>query len=308
MRTRFVRCAMIVAALATGLAWAAPGQADQLANYNKDLNISYVSPTQNNRALTTPGTVGDYDGHADNDDYRVQVVFSDTLTMSPASNYTGPAFYGGVQYTLYDYATSSRRDITGNRLNDKDVTGDYSLWYYDWQSPNSEQDIDGCWYFKLPSNATGWTFDETSSIKASRHDGWSAGITGRWIVREGTQFWASEVNFAGLNGRAPGNPSAPSTTLAFANDYDHGNWAPYDPAVDLEFDESQTFVNKTFQNVTAAGILFDTTITAIRTGAFGAQFNTFQVEGVAMPVPEPATLALLSIGGIGALIRRRRKA
>lgn len=279
--------------LMVGLAWVTQSRADLLVNFNKDLTNSYVTEVAwYVRGAPVTGTAGDYDGQADADDYRCSVVFSDTLPLGPdalgADAYTGPDYYGGSQGTIYDSLGSDpSRNYFGGNVTEKDSTGDYVRFYYQNQSPSCTQDVHGCWYFKLPGNAN-WTFDETSSLKSSRHDAWSAGFTGRWLVREGTAFWVSQASFTDLLHRAPVLPlgppnTAPSTTLTFASKSNHGKWAPYNPASNLIFNASQTFVDKVFKDVTAVGIVYGTDAPMLWTAPFGIQFNTFQVDAVETP-------------------------
>lgn len=126
-------------------------------------------------------------------------------------------------------------------------------------------------------------------------------MQGRWVVREGTQFWASQAFWTDLPIRTPGNPTwNPMLTLTFAAENLDGQWAPYDPATELNFDQTQTFVAKNFSNLTGVGFLFDT-ITPQTGYPVAAQFNSFVFY-----VPEPATAALLLFAGAASLRLRRR--
>lgn len=68
----------------------------------------------------------------------------------------------------------------------------------------------------------------------------------RWLVRDGTAFYVSEATIT------------PDADLTFASDGDDGNWAPFDPAANMDFDEAAAvFASMNFTDITAAGIYVD---------------------------------------------------
>jgi uncharacterized repeat protein (TIGR02543 family) len=70
----------------------------------------------------------------------------------------------------------------------------------------------------------------------------------RWLVREGSNYYVSETTFSAQN-------TNHRYTFSGAND---GQWAPYDPATNMDFDAAgATFAPMTFNNVTALGFVID---------------------------------------------------
>lgn len=220
---------------------------NDLAVASYGISKEYVSAAQNMQRLTT-GATGDYDGDGTSDDYRVLLSFSDTSPMSPASNYTGPVFYGGFQAVKYNSTTTQA--LTAN-IN---TTTGYDPVNLSWASGGASNYLYGVVLFETSS----CHFNQASQIQLTRGNNFQ-NLTGRWVVRENGQYWVSQSSFTTVGGTAPG------VTLTFATDNSDGYWAPYDPASNLNFDESQTFVEKNFSDVTAVGWVVDTVDVAATT-------------------------------------------
>lgn len=203
---------------------------------------AYVTATTNFPVAQT-GAAGDFDGDGSNDDYRTVIVFDDERPLSPdATAYSGPDFFGAVRGIRIGITTA--KEVTARVANQS--AGDYiNIDYGD--SGGRNLWLDGLVYFKTEPAQ----FKAGGSLQLARYNNWG-GVVGRWLVREGTQFWVSEASWTELS-----NSTTAPTQLTFASDETDGNWAPYDPTVNIEFDQTQSFVPKNFLNITAVGWIFD---------------------------------------------------
>jgi hypothetical protein len=81
-------------------------------------------------------------------------------------------------------------------------------------------------------------------------------------------------------------------------------WAEWDPTADpTDYmpTGSETFATRTFDDVQAVGLLVDSWRNQY---AENVMVTDFQVDAT---IPEPATMALTALGGLGVLLRRRRR-
>lgn len=130
------------------------------------------------------------------------------------------------------------------------------------------------------------TFSADSKITYGTSFG--AGNTVRALVRDGSQFYVSSTAVA-----------AGTTGLT---DLNNKTWYSFNPVagnyLSFVLDTTQTPVAHTFTDVTAIGF-YNTSTNYIAVSSFTA-------NGLVTAVPEPATMALLGLGAMGALLRRRR--
>lgn len=196
-------------------------------DYDPDLVIDWglqdVATASAKFRDSSPAALGDYEGYA----------FSDTLKLNPSSGYSGAPFYGGfISSSEGNMASSS---VVNNSSGDQiDLRVQYANSFH------------GCLFFDSTDfhgeAGQPFTFGKYSvlRIKLDRHPGWL-----RFLVRNGTEYFVSQV------------PVDQSGELRFRSDDDDGMWAPYDPAVSLNFDNAQAFESRNFDNITGIGFVID---------------------------------------------------
>jgi hypothetical protein len=191
-------------------------------------NATYVAADQDLQV-----TVGaDYANHD----------FDDTTTpLSPASGYTGPTFYGGLHYTnttgtmrykVSNYA-SGDQIYAGTYLSAGEVT--YTVVFVKDDFLNGADGGNVSW------DATGGSIDLHTSNQWN-----SEGVTNRWVVKNGSQYYISQATFS---------PTGTGKNLSFSlSDPGGANWAVYDPSSSLTFDPSgASWSTRTFNDITAVG-------------------------------------------------------
>ena len=171
---------------------------------------------------------------------------SDPLTVSDAS-YTDVPVYGGLRGVTYS-------STSNHYFNSKDIGSEFEVRY---QHTSNALDIvlfldkadfgqggaDHPVYFDSASSLHLWGVDKLENLADSL----------RWLVREGDQFYVSKQKID----IDPGESD--ETALTFASDDNDGEWAPYDPAAGIDFDNANAeFQSRNFSDITAFGILVDT--------------------------------------------------
>ncbi len=136
--------------------------------------------------------------------------------------------------------------------------------------------------------------DATSSLSVTTADlvrSDNDGMGFAFVVKNGISYYYSQSSFSGdANTFTIEDPTAEL-------------WAQWDPTADpTDYmpTGSETFATQTFDDVQAVGLVIDSWRDQY---AANAMFTDFQVDAV---IPEPATMALMGLGGLGVLLRRRR--
>lgn len=268
-------------ALATAAILVGPQVAhSQIITYNGD----YVSnPTVNNsRQFTGSGET------------RI-VTFSDSSALSPASNYTGPAFFGGSSIQNIPTTGTGTFSAFSSTVQDQTPSPDrINLIGSVANSTTGSRTVQnaGMLYFK-----SGSTFDVTVNNQFSANltlsFPTSTSSNARWLVRDGSgALYVSNESFAFNSLQNSANLTA--TTWALLNTGGTDFYQTYG-----------SFGALSLTGLTGAGVYWDggkTNITSIAAQGTGVRLNTFNV------VPEPSTGLLLgaAVGLLIALVRRYR--
>lgn len=257
--------------------------ADTLLSYGGDYSVG--SP--NYARLATGSGTGPY---------IETLAFDDTTVLSPSSDYTGPVFYGGYQFSSSTVnGNFSRQQIRENGTADRIYLQTYSASGWD----GSNLSLHAAYIFKQEDFLTGHTTGSNNITGLSiSSNSYSAG-TGRFIVEVGGGYYVSNSTF---------NVSGTTSLNLDSTDLTTETWAAYAPASDLNFDQTATFSALSLDDVTAVGYYIERdswTGTASST-PFGLGIESFTALGTT--IPEPGTYALIlgvcALGG--AAVRRRR--
>ncbi|WP_309380876.1 PEP-CTERM sorting domain-containing protein [Cerasicoccus frondis] len=265
------------------LAISIPLSADTLLSYGGDyISDSVVSFS---RSATSSGS-GPYT-------YTLNYDLDEVL--SPSSNYTGPVFYGGYQFSSSTVdGQFSRQQIRNSDPLDRIYLQTYSPTGWD----GSTLSLHAAFLFKqedfLPGYQSGANLIEGLSMSSNS---FGAG-TGRFLVEVGGSFYVSNSTM---------NVSGTTSLVLDAAALSTETWAAYDPFTSLNFDQNSSFGALALENVTGAGFYVerDSFAGSAATTPFGMGIETFEVVGIT--VPEPSVYALL-LGAVvlgGALMRRR---
>lgn len=246
-----------------------------------------------NAELTGPevATTGDFNGDATSD-YRRSRAFSESSELSPNITKAGynTDFFGGWQMTYYGTTTAN----TGERTQVRNVTGDPITIMTG--TDTREKSVQALVFWKNTGyqNVTGPDYatfvnTATNSIAVTLAiDGTMP--TFRYLVKTGGQYYVSETTF---------------TATATLTNPGAANWAAYNPATDMNFNQaSATYGGVSFGELEAVGYYFETDSST-------ASIIGFRNTGVVVQatlVPEPATAGMLLLGLSGVFLRRRAKA
>ena len=232
-----------------------------------------VTTNRSFRSVNPTNVALDLDGDGSTDDQRSHYPFSAATPLSPATGYTGTPFFGGIRndvlntagYTPSDSGVlhSGTADYTSQRM--QPATGLGARWHW-------------ALFFDKASFLNGGAqspvhFAANSRLRLAGITHFEKAGTMRWLVREGAQFYVSQATATISSGAA---------ALTFTSNGDDGNWAPFDPAADLNFDDTTAvFASRNFTNLTAAGFILDKdTYEAAR---HWFDFNTFEFLGAVPP-------------------------
>lgn len=274
----------LISSLAISAALLQPVSATVVVNYNSN---SYVTGVNQNMSRALSPQLTTYTGGTGRSDV---LVYSESISMQPASGYTGPAFYGGF-YRSGANATatngSSLRRITDNGSYDY---LDFTFGYYTDSGATSTEGAAILMFLKQDfttlSTTPNLTFESTNPLTMNIQGVSKA--EGRWMIKDGSFYYLSNITYTTTGAKI----------LASISDT---TWALYDPA-NLDFDAgSASFLAHTFTDIQGVGFYAQSTDATVNTAPGIFRVNSF----TAAMVPEPQSLALLGLG-LGVLALRRR--
>ncbi len=233
----------------------------------------------------------DVNGDGDTLDKVASLAFSETAPLNPTSGYTGPTFHGGfLAVAGSSSATFEAFKIVNN------AAGDYLWWLTRHATTGMPVVFD---LAQFDASADHYQAGPDSTLSVDTLNGWAA--SGRFLVRNAGQYYLSEAPIAlGGNNDVTNHVT---TSIYVASTM----WAPYalaDGNTDVIFSGSAFSVSgSTFTDIDAIGWYTYVHPTAAKFGVSG-----LRADLVAVPTPEPGTLALLLAGGCALTVRRRRRA
>lgn len=271
--------ALVLCCTALGLA----GTAE--ANYvDLQVGTGWVSGSNSNIARTPTNTIGDIDGEGDDDDEKDYLSFDLTTPITPTTGYQSGKFYGGFATLRYDGTFGSRF-----RINDG-TPDDLVLGSNAGGSWNSYDNV-AALFWKKEDFLTGGAASLTSDTALSVYlDGgllqttpgsvqWLVQVAGTFYISEESHGFVQTSDFAEIS-------STGLTTTA---------WRSIDLVGDIENDPSATLTTDLdLSNIDGVGVYINNV---------GRRFG---IAGFTA-TPEPATMGLLGLGGLGILIRKRRR-
>ncbi|MGC9452693.1 MAG: SUMF1/EgtB/PvdO family nonheme iron enzyme [Oceanipulchritudo sp.] len=271
-----------------------PAELCRIVDYGADMGSGYYRDTP---LTAQPGVAVDVDGDGQTVDDSVAFwEFSLTEPMNPRARgneydleATNARFYGG--YTGYFAATGGT--LTEGLLNENHEQRD------DWNmmtSSTSKPPVKafGLWFWQKEDFLNGGdaytvTFDENSRIVPHISRYFDNVDSGRWVVRDGEQFYVSEKRFADY--QAEIGRSSPRHTSYILHPTTT-NWAPYNPVEPYQIDfygSEATFAPHTFADVTAVG--FMVYAETLRQEDLGVKWHSFEVYA---QVARPAAASFLA--------------
>ena len=214
-------------------------------------------------------------------------------------------FYGGYEFIAYDAAAPTQETKDGvtdpngaGGVADPDVLSFIGRYNADHDATVDSGEAAGVILLATDSSTTlgaGSTFTLTLGDASSPSDG---SLTGRMVILSNGSYFISADTFAyTTNG-------TPQLTLTGGTQF-----YAYDPATALNFDQGSpgSPVTGVFTNVTAVGFYFenDNITSASFSNTYNADARTGVSSVIVDAIPEPASLAMLAMGGL--LLRMRRR-
>ena len=235
--------------------------------------------------------------------------FSDESPLNPPGlDYDTDAksaiFYGGL--TVYGLNNPDRRISEGHLNQNHESRDDFNFMALAKPRENDQLEAYANWFWKKENFLNGGdrhrvSFDESSFIAVHISRYWGGVDAGRWMVREGDQFFLSEATFGGENrqfhlGMDPDNPKLDGsqnpvvrhTHILRPTDTRWASYAPRAPFT-LDFDDTRaTFARRAFTNVTAVGFFVNRRMSPPRTVNRGllahqpmaVKWNAFRCDAV----------------------------
>lgn len=268
-------------------------RADVLIGYDGSAN-GYTSSTGLNFARTASFSSGD--GTPGNP-YTYTNAFSDTVALSPSSDYSGPTFYGGY------FLSSTTLQGGFSRQQIRESGGSELIYLQAYRADGwagSTLAHGGVFIFKQADFNSGFQSGAVAldglSVKFSSF----GSATGRFTVQVGGDYYVSQSTVS-VTSTSVQSLSGTALTSEL--------WAAYDPSTNLVFDVGvASFATLDLSSVTAVGLYFHRDNLAGGSGAtpYGFGIESFQATGTAA-IPEPAqSAALAGIATLTALGLRRR--
>jgi hypothetical protein len=241
----------------------------------------------------------DFDGDGDIDIRFAYQNQTGTRLNPTTGGYAAQPFYGGV-WSEVTGATGSPTFDGASVVNDNTL-GDA----FDLRAQNNAPRagnlhmvlfFDKGDFFAGGSSVTNKVvFDSASSLSFGTFSKFENLGDVRWLVRDGGQFYVSQELVANTTA---GKVLTGAEIAAI-------NWAAYNPAAafNMNFDQSAAvFAPHTFADVTAFGFIVDKDV--LNSTRQWITYRGFQAVASVVPIPEPASLALLGVAGL--LAGRRR--
>jgi hypothetical protein len=259
----------------------------------------YVTETNNDIPQATRTGTGPYEYLLD---------YSSTTPFSPASNYSGPTFYGGYMLTSTTVQGSS---FQASMINNWSLGGGndtfrlYANLTGGWEG--STLSFASLFVFKQADFISGYTSGSYSPDAFSityRATGANGAFTpqGRWLVQIDGTFYLSEAT---IETTASNNSASISgATLSSTK------WATYDPTSSLNFNQNiASFSDLDLSNVTAVGVYFEEDSyagSAADTSAALLGLTSYSAGGTV--IPEASQMSLfLAFGALMTLLTQRKR-
>jgi hypothetical protein len=216
---------------------------------------------------TSSGWVGYYDSDADN--------LSDMGSSAPCiANSTGSTDVTAVNSNPYTTDTG-------------EWNKGYLSQYTNWGNPTL--------YYTEEYTSTSLTTDSITTIKLDmKISSYSSSVT-RIAIKVGGNWYAS--GYSGTTASGKWVPTQSASFETWTLDFDNADWTQ------VTFTAGTALSNGTDEATLPSGAL----------QAFGifkdtqANSSSWRVDNYEISIPEPATMVLLGLGGVGLLIRRRRR-
>jgi hypothetical protein len=243
--SRLARAAGLLAGLA---ALASPGLASTLELYGPA--SIYVTKDVSFRRLAQTAGAGPHVS---------RLPFSDTAPLSPSVAYSGPVFYGGYEFISAAIRTGvTRQQIRNDRMFGKTPHDTITLQAFregGWGG--SALALRGVYVFKQELFSPGFSAEKIQGLSLSWSGSGNAApggpafaLAGRFVVQKAGAYHVSSVSFPLAAHDGAHSLSGAALELV--------QWAPYDPAANLDFDASRAaFGPLDLRGVAAVGVYFE---------------------------------------------------
>lgn len=205
--------------------------------------------------------------------YYETVAFDDTTVMSPSTDYTGPVYYGGFEFS------SSSINGSVNRQGVRDYASGDTIYFQTYSATGwlgSDLSMHVAVLFKQEDWLNGHQSGSNNITGLSMTtNAFSAG-DGRFLVEIGGAYYVSNSTVS-----VSGTKTLILDSVALASE----TWALYSPNSDLNFDQTATFSALSLNDVTAVGFYVerDSWTGGSNTTDFGMGIQTFTVTGNTIP-------------------------